>query len=350
MASANQQLADALVRYAVGLERLSDATVRRVIAGLRRADARIVERLASGYEPQSSRRQQEALLGQIRAILDSVYTDELGRLRIDLDDLAVYEAEAVKDAFDKVLPNLGYRLTSPDQLHAAVYSRPFQGRLMKDWFSDLPEAAFKRMEREIRQGFIEGRTNAQIIRAIQGTRAQGYKDGIAQVNRRDAEVTVRTAIAHVSNAARERSFRSNRKVLRGVQWVSVLDKRTSLICAGRDGKIYEVDKGPRPPAHPRCRSTTVPVVKSRRQISSEKFSELELSKLDGNTAEEMTYGAWLRRQNVAAQEEVLGVTKARLFRAGELPIDKFTNATGEEYTLDQLRQRNREAWDKAGLD
>lgn len=348
--SANQQIADDIVRHAIGLERLSNATVRRVIATLRRSHDRITERLISGYEPESSRRQQEALLREIKGILDSVYEDEYGRLRIDFDDLAEYEAEFLKRVVDNTVPSLGFSLPSAESLHAAVYSRPFQGRIMRDWFKELPAASFQRLERAIRQGYVEGRTNAQIVQEIRGTRANGYKDGIHGINARAAEVTVRTAVAHVSNAAKSRTYQTNAKYLRGVQWVAVLDKRTTLVCASRDGKVYPVDKGPRPPAHPRCRSTTAPVLKSQKALPQERLSELDRSKLDGQDPTEMTYGDWLRRQSVATQDEVLGKAKATLFRKGELPIDHFTDKSGAEYTLDELKRREAEAWEKAGLD
>ena len=349
MATANDEIQDALIRHAVGLERLGDASARRIIASLRRADARIVERLASGYEPDSTRAQQRDLLDQIRAILDAVYTDEMGRLRIDLEDLATYEAEFLQDTVNRVVPNLGFSLPGADTLHAAVYSRPFQGKLLKDLFKDMPADAYERLRREITQGFIEGRSNEDMIRAIRGTRAQGYKDGINGVNQRAAEVTVKTAVAHVSNAARDRAYQTNARFLRGIQWVSVLDTRTTLICASRDGKIYKVDKGPRPPAHPRCRSTTTPVLKSQGDLPQERLSEVERAKLTGQPPEDLTYGAWLRRQPVSVQDDVLGQKKAILFRKGELPIDRFTRADGREYTLDELKRRNAAAWDASGL-
>jgi hypothetical protein len=64
----------------------------------------------------------------------------------------------------------------------------------------------------------------------------------------------------------------------------------------------------------------------------------------------MTYGDWLRRQSAAVQDDVLGKSKGVLFRRGELPIDRFTDKSGAEYTLDELKRREAEAWEKAGLD
>lgn len=349
MPSANDQIADALIRHAIGLQRLSTASVRRVLATLRRADARIVERLARGDLAESTRRQQQAILRDIRGILDGVYTDAFGALRIDLDALAEYEAEYLGRVVDGVLPSLGFELPSAEQLHAAVYSRPFQGRILRDWFEDLPRDAFRRLEQEIRQGIVEGRTNAQIIRSVTGTRAHGYRDGIGGINRRAAEVTVRTAVAHVTNAARDRTYKQNRRLMRGVQWVAVLDGRTSAVCRGRDGKVYPVDSGPRPPAHPNCRSTTVPVLAKASEMVQERLTEREIAALDGLPPNELTYGPWLRRQPAAVQDDILGQSRGRLFRRGELPIDRFIDRTGREYTLDELRRREAEAWEAAGL-
>jgi len=41
-------------------------------------------------------------------------------------------------------------------------------------------------------------------------------------------------------------------------WVSVLDSGTTDICRSLDAKTFEVGKGPKPPMHVRCRSTTAP--------------------------------------------------------------------------------------------
>ncbi len=61
---------------------------------------------------------------------------------------------------------------------------------------------------------------------------------------------------------------------------------------------------------------------------------------------DVSYGDWLRKQPKAVQQEVLGVKKAKLFNEGGLSIDKFQDSTGKTYTLDELRQRERDVWDK----
>lgn len=346
----NDDLLDRLTRHQIGLQRLSNATIRKIVAVLNRSEARIVERLLREDISEISRRRQEAMLRDIRVIVGSVYQDATGQLQIELEALADYEVDYQLDLFREVVPvRLDFTRPASDQIVAAVNSRPFQGKLMKDWYRELEEGAFRRLRDTIRAGIVEGRTTDQMIRDVRGTRAQGYKDGILETNRRAAEVTVRTAVNHTANAARTRLYGRNKSLIKAVQWVSTLDSRTSAICRARDGKTYDVDKGPRPPAHPNCRSSTVPVLKSWRDIGLDKDDTPASTRasMSGQVAEDVTYGEWLRRQPAEVQDEVLGKRKATLFRKGELPIDRFVDRKGDELTLDELKRREKEAWQKA---
>jgi SPP1 gp7 family putative phage head morphogenesis protein len=165
-----------------------------------------------------------------------------------------------------------------------------------------------------------------MARIIRGTRAN---PGIMDISRRGAEAMVRTAVTHTSNVAREQTYKKN-KAITAVQWLSVLDGRTSHICRGRDGTFYPVDKGPRPPAHVACRSTVLGVTKG----NARRLEDRE------------TYDQWLRRQSNETQADILGDKKAELFRAGET-LDKFVDRSGKEYTLEQLKEADTALWDKA---
>jgi len=59
----------------------------------------------------------------------------------------------------------------------------------------------------------------------------------------------------------------------------------------------------------------------------------------GSTPSNVTYQDWIKRQPAKFQDEVLGPTRARLFREGGVPLDKFVDASGKQYNLDQLRTR-----------
>ena len=249
----NDDISDALIRHQIGLQRLSNANVRNMVALLKRVETRVSERLLRADLTLISRRRAQKLLADIQKIVSSVYTDATGKLHIEIERLSRYEVEYQLDMFKRVIPiELDTIRPSPDQVLAAVNSRPFQGRILRDWFTELDKTAFARIRDVIRQGIVEGRTTAQVIRDIRGTAALGFRDGIAQVNRNQAATAVRTALAHTSNVARSKLYQRNSRLIEGVQWLSTLDNRTTFICMSRDGNLYPTDKGPRPPAHPNC--------------------------------------------------------------------------------------------------
>lgn len=345
----NDDIADAQTRHAIGLQRLSNATVRKIVALLRRLDSRITERLAREELSGLSRARQEELLRVLRSLVEGVYADATGQLQIDLEALAAYEGEYQADMFHRIVPvELDVIRPSAPQIIAAVNARPFQGRILREWYRDLEAGAFARMRDTIRMGIVEGRTTSQIVRDLRGTRAQGYRDGVLDISRRQAEATVRTAINHTSNVARERLWESNSRLIKGVQWSSTLDGRTSAVCRARDGQVYEVGKGPRPPAHPNCRSSVIPVLKSFREIGipAADLAPSTRASMNGQVAEDTTYSEWLRRQPVEFQDDVLGVAKGRLFRQGGLSLDRFVDRAGREYTLEELRRREADAWQR----
>lgn len=341
MASVNEEIESRLTRHQIDLQRLSKGTVTRVLSALKKSDSRIVQRLIKDDVSQLSRTRMEALLRDLRRIIDNSYVDATGVLQIELNALAKYEGEFIEDMFGKVIPvKLETVTPSPEQIVAAVNNRPFQGKLLKEVYQELPASTFRKVRDTIRAGFIEGRTTDQIVRDIRGRASQGYKDGILAKSKRDVETVVRTAVNHTSNAAREYTYEANDDLIKGVRWISTLDSRTSPVCQARDGKIYEPGKGPRPPAHFNCRSTTSPVLKSWQELGFDvdEVPESTRASMNGQVPAGQDYDTWLRKQPRDFQDDVLGKTKADMFRRGT-KLDRFVDASGREYTLDELRQR-----------
>src|SRR5690606_24421489 len=97
--------------------------------------------------------------------------------------------------------------------------------------------------------------------------------------------------------------------------------------------------------------TMVPVTKSWRElgIDLDEFEPSTRASMNGQVPETMSYGEWLRKQSASVQDEALGPTRGKLFRAGKLDVDRFVNRAGDQWTLDELRQREQEAFRKAGF-
>jgi hypothetical protein len=121
-----------------------------------------------------------------------------------------------------------------------------------------------------------------------------------------------------------------------------LDTRTSAICRALDGKEFEYGKGPTPPQHFNCRSTTVAIIDP--DILPPSTTATRASK-DGQVPINQSYGEWLSKQPRSVQAEALGSGKVAYFNrladkyGPRDAIAKLVRDDGSELTLEQLRKR-----------
>ena len=343
----SDDILSATVRHSIYLERYKARIVKDVLALVRDVEDSITAAAIKADIERLTRRDLEQLLANIKRRIDDGYKPVAELIDREVQGLAGYEAQWQLDMFRATVPvDLSWTSPADAQIYAAAVARPFNGMLLQEWFQGLPDGQFSRIRQAIRQGYVEGRPTAQIVRDIVGTRST---KGVADVSRRAAETATRTALAHTANVARNEVFKANRSLLKGVEWVSTLDGRTSMFCRAMDGKLLPLDSGPRPPAHPNCRSAVIPSVKSSKALGLAGLPPGTRASMNGQASAELNYDAWLRQQPVAFQDEVLGRSKGRLFRAG-LQMDRFIDRGGIELTLDQLREREAAVWSKAGLE
>lgn len=354
MTTAAEQFQDQAISHAIYLQRHSLSVQKRVLKILAKSDARIVATLASEDLTEWARAREEALLKRVRDFYAVTYKQVNGEIAGAVKDLANYESDFYSDMAKHLIPDdihaaIGVAVPTGHSLYAAATARPFGGKLLKEWGQQLEAGALSRVKDEIKMGYLEGRTTAQMVRAIRGTKAAGYKDGVLDISRRGAEAMVRTAISHTSNVASETFYKENPDLVKGVKWVSILDNKTTAVCRGRDGQVYPVGKGPRPPAHINCRSVTSPVLKSWKEmgINKEDTTPKTRAAMDGVSPPDETYGDWLKKHSADFQDDILGKTKGQLFRKGDLTLDRFIDKSGREYTIEELKYREKEAWAKA---
>lgn len=356
MPTVNDTIQDEYIVRAIELERYKRGVSVRVLRLLAQLEERLVARMQAldptTVQPRYKSARLTRLLAEVTEMIDDYgraleaeVMPDMARLARDEGDFGVrLLTEVPPVALDVIAP-------AGRILEAAATSRPFQGRILREWVQDHTPAVRARTRALIRQGVAEGQTIAQMIQGLRGTAKGGYRDGIMEVSRRGAEAMVRTAVNHTVTAARDALYEANSDIISGVKWVATLDGRTSDVCASRDGRVYPLGSGPRPPAHPNCRSTTVPVLKSWAQLGIPlgEAPEGTRASMDGQVAGRITYSDWLRKKPAAFQDDVLGVTKGRLYREGGLSLDKFVDFRGRSYTLDELRKRVPEAFAKAGV-
>jgi SPP1 gp7 family putative phage head morphogenesis protein len=152
---------------------------------------------------------------------------------------------------------------------------------------------------KIKAGYADKQKLQDFARAIVGTGSLKFRDGLASKLKRRWATGVETIIQHTSSmvAFKLQSMASDQYV-----WMAILDSRTTEICRDRNGQVYYFSNGPRPPAHWRCRSFTVPATIV-------------------NLQELPTFYTWIKRQPGTIQDDVLGPSRGRELRAGRVKAD-----------------------------
>jgi len=361
----DSEMVDLALRHEIRIRRYSAGLLAKVNALLDAADTSIKARILAAIKTGAADLTEKRLASLLEGIgaLNSAVVAEIadtvtGNLRAFAESEAAWQARALNAAspikFKFDVPGL-------DQVVAAVEQRPVNGYLVDQYFKAMETGRLERIETTVRAGMVEGASIPEMVASL---------DEAAETSKNGAATAVRTLTTHYASAARDEFFKANSKVVKQVKWVSTLDGRTSAVCRHRDGKLFPVDSGPRPPAHPGCRSTTVPVVKSWKELGLDEVGEdeslserpfiadtrrksdipkSERAALTGKVSGDVTYADWLPKQSPKFQDEVLGKTRGKLFREGGLTLDRFVDDRGVQYTLDELKAREAAAFSAAGV-
>lgn len=394
MKTANEELADALIRHQIWLLRYSGSVRNKITALLDQSEKDIAEKIrayetrAAGLASPEEYKRLQSLHKAIEQMrlnawgeVDAFFTDEMKAL-------AYQEPIILGKVVQTVLPvSVSTVVPTASLLRAMVLDKPFEGRVMADWVSTLAADDVRRMQNAIQLGMVAGEPMDKIAKRVAGSATLKGSDGTTALTRRQIDAVTRTAVQHVANNARNEWLKENSDLFKEEQFVATLDSRTTPVCRAEDGKRYPVGKGPIPPLHYGCRSLRVatfnvtflgqrPANPTTEKILVKEYAEEnslgELKERDslprghkgkyddwargrirelvGPIPADKTYQTWLEKQSNAFQEDVLGVAKSKLFRDGGLKLDKFVDHNGNELTLKELARKHAEAFTAAGLD
>ncbi len=341
---------DRVVEQAVYLERLKRGEARKAQAPLGMAAQRVREIVAGLLDRQkgAARPWESADYVQAVARVSAELRAAAGQVESAAGEsmlrAARLEAEWQGVTLAKSLPVRFEFARVPESQLAALRRAPIDGHTLADWTEGIARTEIAQVTQALNRGLRRGAP----IPEIAGEVARQLKHG-----QQFAETVTRTAITHASSGARQEFASANADVIVGVRWVATLDSRTSRQCAALDGQVFPFDKGPRPPAHPNCRSSIQLLTRSSEELLSGERRAITPAYLreagdraaqgfrpaldeaaDGTgTATRARgstdYGAWLARQPATVQDRVLGSrTRGRWFRSGELEIDQFV---GDDY-------------------
>ena len=328
----NKRIRDEEVRHAIMLNRYSNGEVKKILKFMdedffdsfkTRLD-KTIKGLPANFTPTAKKRLAQMKRANVK-ILKAGY-ERLGE-EYEKDGLKLAAAETRYTM--GILTDLGTGYSfigpSPSRVYGAAVAKPMQGRFIKDFFTDEPRSLVRNIERQIKIGYVNSEPTDRIVRRV------APQLDIAQNH---VKTLVRTATTHISAVAREEVAKRNSDVISGIQYVAVLDNRTTIICASLDGNVYPIDEGPRPEQHYNCRSTTSIVVKGFEDFPN--APEGMRASMTGAVPEKTTYPEWLKDQPENIQNEVLGKERAKLFRSGKFKISQFIDDSNNVIPVEKL--------------
>jgi SPP1 gp7 family putative phage head morphogenesis protein len=387
---------ESLYRNAIDLNRYSNSVARRVINAYNDIilDAvnqlRTIEDLDESFKAARLR----SILAQLKESLATWAGDSTELTAIELQGLAELQSEFVEEQLKKVLPR-GSRdivrtveispqfaqsvvttdptqinvVTLSDDLFAAVQGAPQtysltaaqgatitlpNGKIVEKAFRGIAEDQAELFAQVVRNGLLTGETTDGISRRLKGRLRFNQPGSPRQIAAAGGQVTtvannqiqalVRTSINQVANAASQQVYEANQDITKKYRYVATLDTRTSAICRALDGREFEYGKGPKPPQHFNCRSTTVAVI-DYDNLPFDPPPRGKRAAQGGMVPADQSYGQWLAKQSKATQAEVLGRSKVPYFEklsAKHGPKDaiaKLVRDDGSELTLQDLRRR-----------
>jgi SPP1 gp7 family putative phage head morphogenesis protein len=388
---------EALYRNAIDLNRFSNSVARRIINAYNDIiidsvnQLRAIDELAAPVKAARLR----AILSQLKDSLATWAGDATELTATELQGIAELQSDFVANQLARALP-AGSRdavrtveispqfaqsvvTTDPTQLNvvalsddlvAAVQGAPTtfsltaaqgatitlpNGEVVTKAFRGIAVDQAERFSQVVRQGLLTGEPTAEIAKRLVGSlefgeRARNVRQLIAAGGQATAVADnqvlalVRTSVNQVANTASQQVYEANQDITKRYRYVATLDTRTSSICRALDGREFEYGKGPLPPQHFNCRSTTVPVIDYDKLGFTPPPAGTRASQ-SGQVPANESYGQWLAKQPLPVKAKALGANKVAYFdklSAKYGPKDaiaKLVRDDGSELTLDQLRAR-----------
>lgn len=385
-----------LYRNAIDLNRFSNGVAKRIAVAYNDLVLDAVDQLRGIDElaaPAKAARLR-AILAQLKQSLEGWAESSTALAVEELQGLTVLQSEFVENELRKALPvELRDQIRSvqispqfaqsvatvdptainvvslSDDLQAAVTGAPatFQltaaqgttitlpnGKVLEKSFRGLAESQADLFAKTVRNGLLTGESTDKLARRLKGRLRFGQPGSARQIAQAGGEVTsvanhqvmalVRTSLNQVANEASQQVYEANQDVTKRYRYVATLDGKTSPICRALDGQEFEYGKGPKPPQHFNCRSTTVPVI-DYEGLGVMPPPPSKRRSRDGLVPANQTYGQWLHNQSKETKADILGPEKVPYFnrlarKYGPTDaIRKFVSQDGSELTLDQLKRR-----------
>jgi SPP1 gp7 family putative phage head morphogenesis protein len=347
--------------------------INRVAAGFGNDVLPYLDGIYSGinqiYGKYSSRKNitpelQETISAEISSLVSSELQAYTRELKKDQRELGIYEAEFSANELEQVVVNEDFKATVPAaaQITAAAVATPIKigensyvtyNTMMRNywqkWTADIDAI--------VANGFVGGQSISEIqssvLEEIKPSKTGVTKSALDKARRQARSISI-TGTNHYANQARVLTGKDNEDVIKGYEFISVIDSVTSPQCRPLDGRKFASDDPDlnrfTPPLHPNCRSALVYDVDERYTVQDETSKRASRFRVDGDLDPKQissteTYYHAMNKLNAADQDAILGPTLGKAFRKlnnpdefARLTVDSLRNP--EPLTISEIKERD----------
>ena len=207
---------------------------------------------------------------------------EMVKLIFRVEDSAKNALTSIyRDTYTEVTKDLGINaIVSRDKIKT-VLDRPWSGANFSERLWTNTDKLAQTVKQEIVNGMIQG-INLQ-------TMAKRVSERFETAKKNDVERLLRTEVNYTLNQATLDGYKE--AGIEKYEFSATLDSRTSQICSELHGEVFEIKKIAvglnYPPMHPRCRSTTIPIIDYESLIKQGR-EEIGEKDTENNDKEELT--------------------------------------------------------------
>lgn len=260
-------------------------------------------------------------------------------LRELADDQASYQVNTI----DKIIGKF-WNTQKPEKALDIDKAPLFLGKTIKESTDNLFSIEANKVNRLLKNELKQGRDVKEVAEILRKSNIKKYMEH----NVKQLGVTSTTSAVSLADAA---VLKANEPVIKGWQYIAILDLSTSRICRFRAGKIFKIEqKELYPPAHPHCRSRVLILFKSISELAEEKSpnvrkrnllkaNKLDFQKFSGEAIAGHSYNDWLKKQSLATKLKHMGSQSlVNAFETGKIKASEVISSKGESIGIKALRK------------
>lgn len=157
-----------------------------------------------------------------------------------MSDESVFISNAISRA---VVYETVTQIPTLQRVKTILKHNPFEGRVLSEHVQKLATDDYNRLLKGIRGGVINGDPVNKIARDLVRN---------SSIDKKNVQAVTRTAVNSFANTIRQDTYKQNADIIKKEIYIATLDSRTTMVCMGYDGRIYNIGEGPIPPIHYSC--------------------------------------------------------------------------------------------------